>query len=119
MKKIIIAIIIGTMIVCSVNNAQAQIGDGVFLVYQNNKHVGVIYTLSRDEDESEFVEYWYLFKDYVYSGKDADVSMVLEPSTNKYSSLEEFIAEMREEYPGGRYLLVKVNDYKTGGKRVI
>ncbi len=119
MKNIIIAIIIGIIIVCSVNNAQAQIGDGVFLVYQNNKHVGVIYTLPRDEDESGFVEYWYLFKDYVYSGKDADVSMVLAPSTNKYSSLVEFITEMREQYPGGRYLLVGVPFYRAEIKRMI
>jgi len=119
MKKRIIAIIIGIMIVGSVNSAQAQIGDGVFLVYQNNKQVGVIYTLPRDEDGSEFVEYWYLFEDYVYSGKDADVSMVLEPSTNKYNSLVDFITEMREQYPGGRYLLVGVPVYRAEIKRMI
>lgn len=119
MKKMIIAIIIGIMIVGSVNSTQAQIGDGVFLVYQNNKHVGVIYTLPRDEDESEFVEYWYLFKDYVYSGKDADVNMALEPSTKKYSSIVEFITEMREQHPGGRYLLVGVPVHRAEIKRMI
>lgn len=57
-----------------------------------------------------------MFKDYVYTDKDADVIRVLEPSTNNYSSLVYFITEIREQYPDGRYLLVGVPVYRVEKK---
>lgn len=79
----------------------AQVDPGFKELFQHNRHVGAIFVPDRASDACVYMEYWYLFSNYVYPGRDNPVATTIKPVDGTFDSLGDFEDQMNREYPGG------------------
>lgn len=89
--------------------AQAQIDPGNFDIFQNGKKVGEIYVPPRAAGQTNYVEHWVLFSDYVYPDSDLSLNTKIKASRRAYSNEEDFFARVPWE-PGFRYVRIQATD---------
>ena len=89
--------------------AQAQIDPGNFDIFQNGRKVGEIFVPARAAGQTNYVEHWVLFRDYVYPDGDLSLNTKIKASRRTYTSEEDFFARVLWG-PGFRYVRVDVTD---------
>ena len=59
--------------------AVAQVDPTFHEIYQNDELVGVILVPDRDPDACQYVEYWFLFEEYIYPGARNPIATLIQP----------------------------------------
>ena len=99
--------------------AWAQIDMGIAQVIQNDRPVGMVW-IPAAADPCEYVEYWLLGPDYVYPnspGLGQSTDTVIRPvgDTYEFSGVAEYFRFAREQFPGGKRLIVSTLELETCG----
>jgi hypothetical protein len=92
--------------------AQAQIDPGNFDIFQNGRKVGEIFVPARAAGQTNYVEHWVLFSDYVYPDSGLSLKTKIKASRRTYTSEEDFFARVPWG-PGFRYVRVDATDTDT------
>jgi hypothetical protein len=92
--------------------AQAQIDPGNFDIFQNGRKVGEIFVPARAAGQTNYVEHWVLFSDYVYPDSDLSLNTKIKASRKTYTSEDDFFARVPWG-PGFRYVRVDATDTDT------
>ena len=89
---------------------QAQIDPGNFDIFQNGRKVGEIFVPARAAGQTNYVEHWVLFSDYVYPDGDLSLNTKIKAGRKTYTSEEDFFARV----PWGRgYRYVRIDATDT------
>lgn len=110
-KRFAAALVLSMALTLNSAPSLAQLEHGVMGLFQNGKEVGRIYVPARHSHDDTYVEYWFLYPNYVYPGKDLPgFETVIVPLAEKFSSLAAFRNSMQFE-PGTRS--IKVLSHET------
>ncbi len=110
-KSIALLLVFGILISAA---ALAQIDPGEINLFQDRRHVGVIWVPDRLPDACEYQEHWYLFAGYAYPGRDQPIETVIRPGEEwGFETVAEFEAVMALEYPGGHHVTVVAIEHRA------
>ena len=93
--------------------AKAQLDVGSrFYLYENGVRVGEIYVPDRAEGQSEYLEHWVLYPNYMYPGPRfiGALQIVPSPTEKPYASESDFFRNVPFA-PGSKYIRVLAQEY--------
>ncbi|PWT88485.1 MAG: hypothetical protein C5B54_10610 [Acidobacteria bacterium] len=89
--------------------AFAQLDPGNFVIVQNRRIVGEIFVPEREPGQTNYVEHWVLFPDYIYPASGVSLDTKIKLSRKTYTSEADFFARVPWG-PGFRYVRIDATD---------
>ena len=109
LPALVFAILLGTV---KPPAAKAQIGPDVKVyLYENGVRVGEIYVPDRAADQSQYLEHWVLYPNYMYPGPKfiGALEIVPSPTEPPYASEQDFFRRVPFG-PGYKYIRVTAQE---------
>jgi hypothetical protein len=77
----------------------------LFQLVQDERERGIVFSVS-DGGTCHYTEYWYLYPEYIYPGRDSGASITVTAMKGSYDGPDAFAKAMRELHPGGTLVTV-------------
>jgi len=117
MLKFVVAAVLCAVVLMGVMSrvAKAQFDPEVKIyLYENGVRVGEIYVPDRAPEQTEYVEHWVLYPNYMYPGPQyiGTLDIVPSPTERPYASESDFFSHVPFA-KGSKYIRVTCQEYST------
>src|SRR5262245_23281577 len=89
--------------------AGAQLDPGEFEIFQDGTKVGEIFVPDRTAGQTNYIEHWVLFSEYIYPGGKHSRQIEIKSSQRSYASVDDFLARVPWG-PSYRYVRIEATD---------